>query len=135
MDPALVWLSLVNCDTDSTTGVAGGSSSQTATATSATTALAGATIQRQRQFDVTVVNEPVGAVPESDKASRAKARSEAEWKRCSGLFSRHRCTIFWRAGGVPGTICEADGGSSFRMALIVSGEVGLWNARSPVNIS
>ena len=29
-------------------------------------------------------------------------------------------------------ICETEGGSSLRMAVIVSAEVGLWNARLPV---
>ncbi len=36
---------------------------------------------------------------------------------------------------MPGVICDAEGGSSFRMALIVSTEVGLWNARLPVSSS
>ena len=68
---------------------------------------------------------PVGPLPVSDNASKAKARSEAEWKRCCGLFSRQRCTTFCSEGGVLGTACEMTGGSSFRIALMVSAEVDL----------
>jgi hypothetical protein len=32
-------------------------------------------------------------MPDSDKASSAKARSDADWKRCSGFFSRQRWTM------------------------------------------
>ena len=38
--------------------------------------------------------------PESDSASRAKAKSDADWKRCSRFFSRWRCTIRCNAGGM-----------------------------------
>ena len=74
-------------------------------------------------------------IAESDMASNANAKSDAEWKRCSGFFSRQRCTIRSRAGGVPGVIREISGGSSFKMAVIVSGDVGFLNARLPVSIS
>ena len=67
--------------------------------------------------------------------SKANPRSRADWKRCSGFFSRQRCTIRSSAGGVAGAICEMPGGSSFRMAVIVSVDVGLRNARLPVSIS
>src|ERR1700691_4967429 len=60
---------------------------------------------------------------ESDSASSAKAKSEADWNRCSGLFSRQRWTTLCMAGGARGTSCETPGGSSFRMAVIVSAEV------------
>ncbi len=71
--------------------------------------------------------EPRGAAvtePESDSASSANARSEADWKRCSGFFSRQRWTTLCSPGGASGTSCETPGGSSFRMAVIVSAEVG-----------
>src|ERR1700722_20306905 len=61
---------------------------------------------------------------ESDSASSAKAKSEADWKRCSALFSSQRWTTLCMAGGAKGTRCERPGGSSFRMAVIVSAEVG-----------
>src|SRR5262249_53702586 len=80
-------------------------------------------------------NAPLGALPVSDNASKAKAKSEAEWKRCSGLFSRQRCTTRCSAGGIAVTICDNVGGSSLRTALIVSDDVGFWNARLPVSIS
>src|SRR5262249_56091061 len=43
---------------------------------------------------------------ESDQASRAKPKSEADWKRCSGFFSRQRCTTLCNAGERYGAICE-----------------------------
>src|SRR5215831_7554271 len=43
---------------------------------------------------------------ESDHAFRAKPKSEADWKRCSGFFSRHRCTTLCNAVGRFGAICE-----------------------------
>src|SRR5208283_819010 len=69
------------------------------------------------------------ALPElSDKASSAKAKSEADWKRCSGFFSRQRWTTRCRAGGRFVVTCEIAGGSSFRMAVIVSAKVGCVSA-------
>src|SRR5579863_8676961 len=72
---------------------------------------------------------------ESDNASIAKAKSEADWKRCSAFFSRQRWTTRCRAGGTAGTSCERVVGSSFRIALMVSAGVDLRNARWPVSIS
>jgi hypothetical protein len=72
-----------------------------------------------------------GLLPESDRASRAKARSEEDWKRCSGLFSRQRCTTRCRPGGAALTTYEIAGGSSCKTAVIVSADVDLANARLP----
>src|SRR5579864_334273 len=71
----------------------------------------------------------------SEIASSANAKSDADWKRCPGFFSKQRCTTRCNERGRFGATCEISGGSSFRMALMVSGEVGLWNARLAVNIS
>src|SRR5271169_1836367 len=62
--------------------------------------------------------------PDCDSASRANAKSDADWKRCSGFFSRQRWTTRCSAGGIFAVTCEIPGGSSFRIAVIVSGEVG-----------
>src|ERR1700739_5109907 len=59
-----------------------------------------------------------GEIVGSESASRAKARWEAEWKRCEGSFSRQRRTTRSTATGVSGESCEIDGGSSLRMALV-----------------
>src|ERR1700685_3616281 len=60
-----------------------------------------------------------------ESASNANAKSEADSKRRSGLFSRQRWTTRSSAGGIPDTTCEIPGGSSFRTALIASAEVHL----------
>src|SRR5437879_6503199 len=67
--------------------------------------------------------------PESDRASTANAKSDADWKRCSGFFSKQRCTILCSARGMVDASREVPGGSSLRMAFIVSTEVGFRNAR------
>jgi len=72
---------------------------------------------------------------ESDIASRAKARSWAEWKRSSRFFSRQRCTMRCIPGGVLGASCATDCGSSFNIAVMVSADVGLRNVCLPVTIS
>src|SRR5690348_10647416 len=71
----------------------------------------------------------------SEMAPSAKAKSEADWKRCAGLFSRQRCTTRCSAGGRSGAISDMAGGSSFRMADMVSAEVVLWKVRVPASIS
>src|ERR1700729_4240104 len=52
----------------------------------------------------------VPAVEESpelwETASRANAKSDDDWKRWSGFFSRQRWTTLCRAGGVFPAICE-----------------------------
>jgi hypothetical protein len=72
---------------------------------------------------------------ESDGAPSANARSEADWKRCLGFFSRQRCTIRCNPGELFGVICETEGGSSFKIAARVYADVGFWNARLPESIS
>src|SRR5690349_7040245 len=72
---------------------------------------------------------------ESESDSRAKAKSEACWKRCSGFLARQRFTILCSPGGGLAVIWERGGGSSLRIAVIVSAEVGRWKARLPVSIS
>ena len=57
---------------------------------------------------------------------RSKARSCAEWKRCSGFFSRQWRTMRSRPGEMFWFVTERSGGSSFRIADIVSA------AESPV---
>src|SRR5215471_1753723 len=101
--------SLVSWTTDSTTGRAEERRSQAARIAAMKTPAAPTAIHVQRLGDAGIATASVGALPESDSASRAKARSDAEWKRCSGFFSRQRCTTLCRAGGMPGAICETEG--------------------------
>src|SRR5450755_1418129 len=80
--------------------------------------------QREREpWSMTATDELL----DSDEASSENAKSDADWNRCSGFFSRQRCTTRSSPGGAPGTICKMPGGSSFRMAVIVSADVGFWN--------
>src|SRR5690349_9149281 len=51
---------------------------------------------------------------------RSKARSRADWKRSSGFFSRQWETIRSRPGGIWRPDWASSGGSSLRIAFIVS---------------
>jgi len=62
-------------------------------------------------------------VDASESDSRSKARSRADWNRCSGSFSRQWRTMRSRPGGIWRLVAERSGGSSFRIALIVSADV------------
>ena len=73
--------------------------------------------------------------PVFDTASSAKARSRAEWKRSSRFFSRQRRTMRSNAGEAPLAAATISGGSSRRIALIVSTAVLPLKARFPENIS
>src|ERR1700733_9963979 len=73
--------------------------------------------------------------PDSESVSRAKAKSWADWNRCSGFFSRQRRTTFCIPGGTVGMTCEMAGGSSLRMAFIVSIPVARRKALLPEIIS
>src|SRR5262245_6970860 len=55
-----------------------------------------------------------------DKASSAKQRSLADWKRCSGFFSKQRRTILSKAGLIFAFISLSSGGISFKIAFITS---------------
>src|SRR5215472_14707413 len=55
--------------------------------------------------------------------------------RCSGFFDRQRLTVRCRPGGRFGASCETAGGSSLRIALIVSADVAFRKAGLPVSIS
>ena len=61
----------------------------------------------------------VGVLPE-DKLSRSNAKSRADWNRIAGSFSKQ----WWTIRSNPGDTCRLlslnSGGSSFRMAFIVS---------------
>jgi hypothetical protein len=50
----------------------------------------------------------------------ANARSDADWKRCSGRFSRQRRMMESSAGGNAALAATSSGGSLFRMALMTS---------------
>jgi hypothetical protein len=67
----------------------------------------------------------VGAVrPEEPAAvSRPKAKSRADWKRSSGFFSRQWRTMRSRTGLRAPLLSAISGGSSFRIAVIVSAVV------------
>src|ERR1700756_1250286 len=126
--------SSVSWVTDSTTGTAAGIRHQaTRSAAKAKTTPAAATHnQRERERWVAITTGPL---PDSDKASSAKARSDATWKRSVGFLLRHRFTSCCNPRGTVGAACEISGGSSLRIADIVSAEVAFRNARQPVNIS
>ena len=59
-------------------------------------------------------------VADPESCSRSKARSRADWKRSSGFFSRQWRTIRSRAGGRLRLVSLRSGGSSLRIAVIVS---------------
>src|SRR5579862_6521580 len=52
------------------------------------------------------LRKAVALMDVSDNASSANARSDADWKRCSGFFSRQRCTTRCNAGGTLVVTCE-----------------------------
>jgi hypothetical protein len=117
------------------TGTATGILHQMITAAAIISAATAAAIQTNFFADARSLTGNMPALLESDTASRAKAMSCADWKRCSGFFSRHRCTTRCKLEGTLGLICEILGGSSCRIALIVSAEVSFPNARLRVSIS
>ncbi len=70
-----------------------------------------------------------------ETSSSANATSCAEWKRCSGLFSMQRRTIRSSPGETPWFVAERSGGSSRRIADIVSAAESPRNACRPESIS
>ena len=68
-------------------------------------------------------------------ASRLKATSRADWKRSAGFFSRQWRTMRSSAGETLRLVSPRSGGSSLRMALMVSTEESPWKARLPDSIS
>src|ERR1700683_370047 len=70
-----------------------------------------------------------------ETASSAKPRSRADWKRSSGFFSRQRRTSLSIEEEALGSEAEISGGSSLRMADMVSTAESPWKARWPVIIS
>ena len=75
------------------------------------------------------------AVEVAAVSDRAKARSRADWNRCSGFFSRQRRTIRSSPGATSGRSPAMSAGSSFRIALIVSTAEPPRKARRPESIS
>ena len=76
---------------------------------------------------------PAEASPE--RAARPNATSRADWKRSPGLFSRQCRTMASSPGGSPGWTVAGSGGSSLRIAFMVSTAYSRRNAGRPVNIS
>lgn len=70
-----------------------------------------------------------------DSVCSWKARSRADWKRSSGFFSRQCRTIRSIAGLMWRALSVRSGGSSFRIALMVSTAESPLNARRPESIS
>src|SRR5580704_11620062 len=64
-----------------------------------------------------------------DKLSKSKARSRADWKRKLGSFSRQWRTIRSRPGETCRPVSVSSGGSSLRMAFMVSTLESPLNAR------
>src|SRR5882724_6664264 len=128
-------LSSVSWVMASTTGTAGGRVSQyERAATMARTATPAVTKVRLLLAPADCADgDDALLVPERD--SSANSKSEACWKRCSGFLARQRFTILCSPGGALAVIWGNAGGSSLRIALMVSAEVGFWKARLPVNIS
>ena len=78
----------------------------------------------------------LAALPDCpETVSNAKARSWAERNRWSGLFSRQRLTMRSRTGENPCSAFVSSGGSSFRIAFIVSMADSRRNARLPDSVS
>jgi len=77
----------------------------------------------------------IAGVEASDNARRSNARSCAEWNRSSGFFSRQWRITRSRPGWTFLFVAERSGGSSRRMADIVSAAVSRWNAREPESAS
>ena len=78
-----------------------------------------------------IARAPVSEV----RLSSAKARSPADWKRCSGAFSRQRRTMRSRPGGTFWFVRERSGGSSRRIAVMTSALESPPNAFRPASIS
>src|ERR1700689_3112633 len=129
--------SSVSWFTDSTTGTAGGVRHQiTPSPASANTAPVAAADHAQMRLEGRPCPTAGTVAPlDSDNASKANAKSEADWKRCSGSFSTQRLTTRTRPSAVSGASSDIARGSSFRMAVNVSAEVGLSKALRPANIS
>ena len=93
----------------------------------------------RRRFSTPPARAAFAAVLEEEvvllSASSAKARSFADWKRCSGCFSRQRRTMRSSPGETGVVISLSSGGSSFRIAVIVSAAVSWRKARLPEIIS
>ena len=71
----------------------------------------------------------------ADASESAKATSFADWKRFSRSFSRQCRTMWSSAGETLRPDCVSSGGSSFRIAAIVSLAVSRLNAFLPESIS
>ena len=84
---------------------------------------------------------PIPAARETDSAdspesaSRSKAMSRADWNRSPGVFSRQWPTIRSRAGGRLRFVSDRSGGSSLRIAFMVSTAEAPRKARRPDSIS
>jgi hypothetical protein len=61
--------------------------------------------------------------------------SRADWKRSPGFFSKQCCTMRCSAGDTPEPLAAISGGSSLRIAVMLSAAVSRANARDPVSIS
>ena len=61
--------------------------------------------------------------------------SRADWKRSPGFFSRQCRTMRCSAGDGPEPLVAISGGSSFRIAAMLSAAVSRPNACRPVSIS
>src|SRR5215471_6985472 len=79
---------------------------------------AGRLVHRGQSAGMASMGIAIGVAP--DKASIANARSLAEWNRSSGFFSRQCRNTRSRAGARFLLLSERSGGSSLRIALIVS---------------
>ncbi len=111
-------------------------SAKPATAPSiAKTAAASQPIRRRGAALPSAASAAHGPLPVVVELSMANARSRADWKRRSGIFSRQRRTTRSRAGVTAPADGSNSAGSSRRMAVMVSGAVSRWKARCPWSIS
>jgi hypothetical protein len=74
-------------------------------------------------------------VDELDEIARSvRARSRADWKRCSGFYTTHPSMTRWNSGGTASASSSRET-SSFRMAAIVAAPEPRWNGFFDVTIS
>ena len=78
---------------------------------------------------------PLATVDGRDASERANAMSLADWNRLSRSFSRQCLTMWSSAGEMFRPDSESSGGSSRRIAAIVSAAVSRLNALFPDSIS
>ncbi len=119
-------------DTGTVEGAAPRPAANAAAARMAAAAAAATGFNHRDRARPAVATARAAEIDEPDSACSAKAMSLALWKRSAGDFSRQCDTIGPMAGGRPLEAASGiSGGSSLRIAVMVSAVVSRWNARWP----